>query len=821
MKSLLLPIFFILSMISLASAQTGQYEVRLEEYLKDVNNLHYYVDIQIKAANSTSTFVLYLQSYRFGFDNSVLANPVVDQAFLDDSGYATVHRSSSDSIVSYNLLSGTGTNIAMDEVTWVTMGRIRFDILDLNGVPNFNWKKREDFPSTVILERVNSDYFEVGATSFGDNTCFSGNCSTNYPPVSEDDGGVYPLDRPITIDVLANDSDPDAGDGLDPSTVSILVPSADATTTVNPDGTITVVPNAGFNGTLSFIYEACDINGPLCDEAEVFIEIFHAGDDKTICLDNVLSFPLEASGAGVWSNLNGMTFSDVNDPNTTVSDLLSGTWDFVWTVNAVSDTVTITITDGCVFPGDTNNDAEVNNYDVLNIGIANGTSGAARPNATTDWVGQASTSWNETTANGTDYKHIDADGNGLIDSTDADVIMQNWGESYTPVSNFQQQTGNIPFYVMPANVAPNSTLSLPIMLGDAANPIEDAYGLAFTMTYDTVLVKPETTQAFFNFSWLGTLGNDMIEVQQNFSKLGQIDIGLTRMDGFEMTGYGQIGVLYITIKDDIWGNNAIVNKGNVSLNIGIENVRLQNAEEVEILTNPLNSTIELIDFGLDAQVLLEGCYDSSNELMHDDLREDNLVAATEPFSQMDGYEFPIMDMIGLRMADSAAVLSQTGANAIVDWVFIEIRDKDNPALLLTTQPALLNRQGKIVGMNGQTPPQLVGITSGEYHVAIRHPNHIGIMTAEPVLLGNNSTTLDFRHHEPYNNGAKLLLNGFYALYAGDLDGNGVINSADRSTAWNERNSIGRFLSDGNMDGKVDSADRSIPWNNRNKFTQIP
>ena len=95
------------------------------------------------------------------------------------------------------------------------------------------------------------------------------------------------------------------------------------------------------------------------------------------------------------------------------------------------------------------------------------------------------------------------------------------------------------------------------------------------------------------------------------------------------------------------------------------------------------------------------------------------------------------------------------------------------------------------------------------------------MTNQPVLLGSNAPIIDFTQDASYNNGARLLPNGLYALYAGDLDGDGAINSADRSISWNERNAVGLFSSDANMDGKVDVADRSIPWNNRNKASQIP
>lgn len=61
----------------------------------------------------------------------------------------------------------------------------------------------------------------------------------------------------------------------------------------------------------------------------------------------------------------------------------------------------------------------------------------------------------------------------------------------------------------------------------------------------------------------------------------------------------------------------------------------------------------------------------------------------------------------------------------------------------------------------------------------------------------------------------------YAMIAGDANGSGVVDAADRSAAWNDRNQSGYYSSDLNLSGVVDAADRSKAWNNRNKSTQVP
>lgn len=81
----------------------------------------------------------------------------------------------------------------------------------------------------------------------------------NRPPVAVDDDVQVPLDTPVVIDVLANDSDPD-GDPLtiiDASDRSVMM----SLVVVNADGTIRYQPKAGWFGDDSFTYTISDGRG--------------------------------------------------------------------------------------------------------------------------------------------------------------------------------------------------------------------------------------------------------------------------------------------------------------------------------------------------------------------------------------------------------------------------------------------------------------------------------------------------------------------------------------------------------------------------------
>ena len=80
--------------------------------------------------------------------------------------------------------------------------------------------------------------------------------NVNEPPVAVDDSDTTPVDTPVTIDVLSNDSDVD-GDTL---TVDSVTHGTNGSV-INNGGNVTYTPDLGFNGTDSFTYTISDGNG--------------------------------------------------------------------------------------------------------------------------------------------------------------------------------------------------------------------------------------------------------------------------------------------------------------------------------------------------------------------------------------------------------------------------------------------------------------------------------------------------------------------------------------------------------------------------------
>ncbi len=79
---------------------------------------------------------------------------------------------------------------------------------------------------------------------------------SNPAPIAVNDTAVTNEDRPVTINVLANDSDPDG----DPLTV-VSATAANGSVTILTDGEISYQPSANFNGTDTITYTISDGNG--------------------------------------------------------------------------------------------------------------------------------------------------------------------------------------------------------------------------------------------------------------------------------------------------------------------------------------------------------------------------------------------------------------------------------------------------------------------------------------------------------------------------------------------------------------------------------
>lgn len=172
------------------------------------------------------------------------------------------------------------------------------------------------------------------------------------------------------------------------------------------------------------------------------------------------------------------------------------------------------------------------------------------------------------------------------------------------------------------------------------------------------------------------------------------------------------------------------------------------------------------------KVFLQGPYSSG--LMGDALRSNALLPTMEPYSGISNFTHKNG---GGAETCQASVFNTTGNDAIVDWVFVELRDANAPANVLYTRSALVQRDGDVVDMNGVSPVNFEQAVAGDYYVAVRHRNHLGVMTAAATALTRSTIGIDFTSSATSTygtNAQKDLGSGVMGLWAGDATANGIV-----------------------------------------------
>lgn len=214
------------------------------------------------------------------------------------------------------------------------------------------------------------------------------------------------------------------------------------------------------------------------------------------------------------------------------------------------------------------------------------------------------------------------------------------------------------------------------------------------------------------------------------------------------------------------------------------------------------------------RVFLQGPYNTATGWMNDGLRSAGVLPASEPFTAL-GYTH--VNGGGGETVQNG-VFATTGRNAIVDWIWVELRSAANPTQVVATRSALLQRDGDVVDMDGVTPVEFRNSAEGAYYVAIRHRNHLGFRTLQTVFCSKSTTVLSFADATVPLYGTSALrqvATGVYAMKSGDANRDGQINAADRNLHWRLHNgqplTYTTAASDFNFDGVVNTSDRDLFW----------
>ena len=243
----------------------------------------------------------------------------------------------------------------------------------------------------------------------------------------------------------------------------------------------------------------------------------------------------------------------------------------------VGDLVDVCNIADCVWPGDTNKDGEANFYDLLELGVGHGMTGPVRPNATNDWVGQIAPDWTQSTAGGINFKHLDCDGNGIIDDNDLNPVDDNYVamSAANPTAEFGAPLIHLTFdedTIYVDNAASNIEVVARLKIGTTDYPAENIYGLALYLGYPEDLVFEDSVFFYYeNNSFFGA-PQDVLWMPSHQYDESQLDVGIARTDGTAVGGFGEIGQGVFIINSDIL--DVRVGSGDVNFPVYINGVKM-------------------------------------------------------------------------------------------------------------------------------------------------------------------------------------------------------------------------------------------------------
>jgi hypothetical protein len=245
---------------------------------------------------------------------------------------------------------------------------------------------------------------------------------------------------------------------------------------------------------------------------------------------------------------------------------------------------------------------------------------------------------------------------------------------------------------------------------------------------------------------------------------------------------------------------------------------------ITVIANPL--------VFLNLKVMLQGAlFDHNGALMRDDLRSGGYLPLMEPYTAMGNVRFNHQGAGGAETTTQAVLDINAGtSDAIIDWVFVELRDASAADNVLETRSALVQRDGDVVDpTDGVSLLSFSGFGGQQYYVSVKHRNHMGVMTANPVTLINAGTLVDFTTASnadvfhllnTYNGSEQVTINGVQALWAGNTTADNKVKYQGPSTdasailvdallhpdntapIFNFDTAFGYHHGDVNMDGKV-------------------
>lgn len=209
----------------------------------------------------------------------------------------------------------------------------------------------------------------------------------------------------------------------------------------------------------------------------------------------------------------------------------------------------------------------------------------------------------------------------------------------------------------------------------------------------------------------------------------------------------------------------------------------------------------------DLTVFLEGCFEGTE--MNNDLNLAGFLPLNQPFNNEPWNYAGTESVVAIPNSD------------VVDWILIEIRDTTAVELALPLTgveraAGFLLKNGSVTGLDGISNLMFTETISDSIFIVVWHRNHLGIISANPLVESGGVYSYDFSTPSGQAFGGALaqkdLSGGIFGMITGDSDANGVINENDKSVNWTgEAGTSGYLSGDIDLNGQTDNPDKNDFW----------
>ena len=222
------------------------------------------------------------------------------------------------------------------------------------------------------------------------------------------------------------------------------------------------------------------------------------------------------------------------------------------------DTLRVSIDTSCVWPGDANHDHKVSYTDFLALVEGFNDHHRACMDTSTLWQGQARCNWNDTIGLKIEKKHVDCNGDGIIDFNDTNAIIRNYAKTGLKKKEDvwlcpppQKGDPELRIYSTTDTLVPGHSLYASVYFGTPFLTAKGVFGIAFSISYDRNIFDGSSIQIDTSHQWITFNCDSPLVFFRNFPDEGHMDFVFARTNHIPIEGSGELANLKFHIKDKI------------------------------------------------------------------------------------------------------------------------------------------------------------------------------------------------------------------------------------------------------------------------------